>query len=374
MSSSSPTATLAPSTVVTDRDHGGLVTITAAFCLAMTWVFFFIRMLIRWPWHGLFGKDDVAATIASLLALVQTVVVLVAVTVGFGKNSEDISSGSLTSAEKMIFASDVIYTLVLFFSKFAVTVLFRRLSSVPIHVKYSDIIAVASMVFGTVSVFIVAIRQRPLRPWEEGPVTGHSTLSRWIAVEVMSSVLDLSIVIFPVYLVWDLQMRTSKKAWVVIGFVTRLPLVPIAILRLISLSRDVSSTDFNFAYSTTEIYTQVEMCYSIISITVPCLHIFMQAAHTGLLGGTVSDLRSIGRATLDKASAGSGTHDLSQSKTRHSIKASEPFESIELQDPTLGETISKATIGSDKVSLASDSSTTAIVVRQTVNVQYSPAL
>ena len=49
------------SNVVNDRDHGALARIVAAFCTMITLVFFMAQLLVRWPWHSLFRKDDFVA-------------------------------------------------------------------------------------------------------------------------------------------------------------------------------------------------------------------------------------------------------------------------------------------------------------------------
>ena len=57
------------SNVVNDRDHGALARIAAAFCTMMTLLFFMERLLIRWPWHSLFRKDDFMALGATVSVL-----------------------------------------------------------------------------------------------------------------------------------------------------------------------------------------------------------------------------------------------------------------------------------------------------------------
>ena len=64
------------SNVVNDQDHGAYATIASAFALTTIGIFFCIRLLIRWPWQSLFGKDDVAVAIASVSTLAAFTTVL----------------------------------------------------------------------------------------------------------------------------------------------------------------------------------------------------------------------------------------------------------------------------------------------------------
>ena len=105
---------LVPSLVVNKDNHGALVTITGAFCLTTSGLFFLARLSIRWPWGHLLGRDDIltAATTVrrfkahmlcndradhedQLFAFLQTSFVLASISEGLGKMPERISSVAL---------------------------------------------------------------------------------------------------------------------------------------------------------------------------------------------------------------------------------------------------------------------------------------
>jgi hypothetical protein len=111
---------LVPSLVVNKEDHGALVTITGAFCLTTSGLFFLARLSIRWPWERLLGRDDMltAATTVrrstvcmlyndradhehQLFAFLQTSFVLASVSEGLGKIPERISSAALEKLLKV---------------------------------------------------------------------------------------------------------------------------------------------------------------------------------------------------------------------------------------------------------------------------------
>lgn len=143
---------------------------------------------------------------------------------------------------------------------------------------------------------------------------------------------------------------------------TRPSLIPVSIIRVVSLSRTLRSDVFLFDYVTPEIYTQAELCYAVLSATIPCLRIFLAAAQTGLL-----DLEATNTRTGDH-NTGSYAQRLSASRARRNWKG---LDAIELTAREHGETVSKVmTAGEDNRSMASDSSEMAIVVRQTVDVRY----
>jgi hypothetical protein len=139
-------------------------------------------------------------------------------------------------------------------------------------------------------------------------------------------------------------------------------------MRLQSLSTSLTSDEYLLDAAENEYYTQAEMTFSLIAATIPCLRLFMEAAKTGLLGismwgpGTTS-----GSCTRSYAGYQSGVG----SKTRSIVtKGHGNSEGIQLRDWKQGSNSARAHATSDKVSVASDGSETAIIVRQTVDVRY----
>ena len=99
--------------------------------------------------------------------------------------------------------------------KLAVGLLFLRLSNARKQIRVALIIMCACILYGFTSFLLVAIRKPA--------AAERHMLSRWIAVAVMSDVIDAIMVIFPFFLVHGLQMRRASKFTVVAGFAMRLP-------------------------------------------------------------------------------------------------------------------------------------------------------
>lgn len=90
-----------------------------------------------------------------------------------------------------------------------------RLSNQQRQRRIITLVSTACGLYGLTSFLLVAIRTPSTIP--------DSMLSRWIAVSVMGSVLDLGIVIAPIILVWGLSMKRATRMAVVFGFAMRLP-------------------------------------------------------------------------------------------------------------------------------------------------------
>jgi hypothetical protein len=146
-------------------------------------------------------------------------------------------------------------------------------------------------------------------------------------------------------------------------------LIPIAIMRLKSLSTSLASEEPLLDAAMSEYYTQVEMTFSLIAATIPCLRIFMEAAKTGLLGVSMwgADTMTGGSYTRSYAGKEAGTI----SRLRSSVpKRPEEADIIQLRDWNQSSNSASIHATSDRISVASDSSETAIIVCQTVDVRY----
>lgn len=110
-----------PSDIVSDKDQGAVLTVAAAFCATNSLLFFCVRLLIRWPWKVLIGRDDLATTAATVSAgnelyvaafiyadggrqafgVIQLIVTLQAVSQGLGRVRDDLSDGAVTSVQQV---------------------------------------------------------------------------------------------------------------------------------------------------------------------------------------------------------------------------------------------------------------------------------
>lgn len=124
-------------------------------------------------------------------------------------------------------------------SKLAVTLLFVRLASGRNNIRPAWVLTGAIVVWGIASVIGVGVSS-PFRsievPDHQEPWVGltrqqsdiycadEKTQPRsWVAIAATNVALEIALFIYPIYLVWDLQMSWRSKATVIVGFALRLP-------------------------------------------------------------------------------------------------------------------------------------------------------
>jgi hypothetical protein len=166
--------------------------------------------------------------------------------------------------------------------KLSIALLFNRLAKESNKSRLGWVLTILVSIFSLVTIISVALRSHVSQPWiyREGDVA--SALARWVVAGSLSIVFDLTALGLSVYLVWDLQTTSKSKSLVIAAFTLRLFVAPIIIVRLVTLSR-VQREDISFTYVLPEAMAQLEMYFSVASMTLPCLRLFLAAWNTSFM-------------------------------------------------------------------------------------------
>lgn len=213
-------------------------------------------------------------------------------------------------------------------------------------------------VLGIASVLVISFRENVSAPWLY-PLS-EGTVDRWTAVGILGVLAETMLLGCAIAVVWNLQMSRKNKINIVSGFAMRFTTVIFIAVRLTYLRRASSGQDnFTLAYVLPEFLTQLEMHFSLVCATVPCLRIFLRSFNTGF---NVMDLDHVDPSASRAATKGGG--DSINLSTLRSMDT-------KLRANNGGMTTSKVTHGirEERASMDSDRSDRRIFVSQTVNVE-----
>lgn len=166
--------------------------------------------------------------------------------------------------------------------------------------------------------------------------------------------------------------RLESKIVVITGFACRLPACAITILRLIALKSAFSGPDYPFAIVPTQVYTQIEMHFTILAATIPCMRLFLKNFNTGYLGTT---LEQVDPSASMNGTKGSNSYAMSTVRSRHLNSQSNEKEKerpqIKLRPAGdgLNTTLALHEAATDTGSITSDGSDK-IIIRKTVEIDY----
>ncbi|CAK7263958.1 hypothetical protein SEPCBS57363_000839 [Sporothrix epigloea] len=317
------TTVLPPLKAVTDTDHGGILAITASLGLVFGVISLLIRTYVRIECRASFGKDDYAAFLSMVFALIQGILVFLAISHGFGKILSDLSPDAIFAWQRNLYVSDIFFLIAMWLTKSSVALLLMRLSRDPSHSVMARVLLAASAVYFIVSIFVVSIRCDISQPWNDtANGCSTSTYSRWTAVTVLDILTEAAIFVGGVWLVHGIQLPWSKKSVVVIAYGLRLPVIMMAAVRLYYLYQALHSDDESLHGILASVCTQVELSYAVIATTMPCLKPFMSALNTGYGGGATFVLSQTtpNTSALQRSRDTAGTTS-SSSKAKAKVKA-----------------------------------------------------
>ncbi|KAF2400461.1 hypothetical protein EJ06DRAFT_431544 [Trichodelitschia bisporula] len=296
---------------ITPDNYGGYITVASALLVVLVVFFYIFRLMVRFvALKGFFATDDIIITVATAFGVAQSVVTMIAVSHGIGKDVDIISPNKLQQAELIQYAADILYIFTVALGKISTCELVARLTRKREHLIASRAVAGIIAVWGVGSMFAIGLRCLP-HPWDLLDRCSSFT-SHWSGVLIVGCVLELALVLLPAYLVWSLQMPVKSKMIVIGAFSSRVLILPMAIARLSELYRIHSSNNYTFDVVNAIIFGQVEMHYTLIAASIPCMRPFLKAWNTGLL--------ALDAGAIDRALApGYGSHDSYALNSRSSI-------------------------------------------------------
>lgn len=178
---------MAPLKAVSATDQGGIVAITASLGLVFGAVSLLIRAYVRIECRASFGRDDYAAFASMLVAVLQAVLVFLAIGRGFGEAASVSADAASMAWQRSLYASDVFFVVGMWLTKSSIALLLMRLSRDPVHAVIARVLLAASGVYALVSVFVVTLRCDLSQPWNldaDGCATSTVSLSLSLCVSL----------------------------------------------------------------------------------------------------------------------------------------------------------------------------------------------
>lgn len=155
-----------PFAVVTPDDQSAWVIIAATLGLVCSLFFGGLRYFVRRTIDGEFGLDDYTLGAATVLAFIQSSIILGACSKGLGKSIDILSLGAQNEAQGMYYASNLFFIIIIGLSKISVVAFLLRLSPYKPHHKLVFVSAIAVLAAWTVaSLFTVALQCNLQHAW-----------------------------------------------------------------------------------------------------------------------------------------------------------------------------------------------------------------
>ncbi|KAH7126564.1 hypothetical protein B0J11DRAFT_459762, partial [Dendryphion nanum] len=312
---------------VTENNKAGMIWVISLLGLVYSILALLTRAFIKWR---LLGLEDLSLIVAQLLAFGQYGILFASLHHGLGRSSDLLDSQSRIMTAMI---SQILLILSLGLTKCSVISLIRRVFTRDMMHSW----LICDIILGFVCIWTIAstvVVSAGCNLSNYIPPDGNRTCSgfttRWLVVTTLDVVSELLLFVLPIYFLWTLQMSIRLKARVVIAFSFRLPITAFAIIFVHLFTAIEKNPNRGAAISTAIVWQQIQISYSLISATIPCLKSFISSFDTkfGMGDGSGQGQYNYG-SNLSQPNQNSRNHHLSYNQSK-SAKASSSQAAIEL--------------------------------------------
>ncbi|RAL03183.1 uncharacterized protein BO80DRAFT_423152 [Aspergillus ibericus CBS 121593] len=272
LAASLPPGVSPPLTEDNDHNHNGLIVIITSLSLFLILASLGIRLFASSK-RGLLLKDDYVLFAVVICACTQVSLVLLQVHYGWGKSEELIPSRDLIPMEKVGYATDLFYVLVLGLSKIG-TILFYQNLSLQRARWMINVILLSCAVWTIIAMLLLGIRCSS-HPWSDIDMDCGGLFPRWQAICALDIILEAMILSYPAITIQNVQISLSKKLKVLSILSCRIILIPLSAIHLYYIHSQIYSTDPSLIGTYATSVAELHLGLSIVLLTVSCLKMFI---------------------------------------------------------------------------------------------------
>ncbi|OQE23058.1 hypothetical protein PENSTE_c009G01309 [Penicillium steckii] len=314
-----------PFEVIDEYHRAAYIIITAALGLVVSSVCFLIRLYVRLYLIPPFARDDFVLLGATVMAILQSILVFYACSQGFGTSITLLDEGRLNQIQALVATSDIFALIIIYLSKCCVLAIYLRLTPQKPHNRASWATLCLCTAWLIPAVLIILVDCELNKPWRSQGGQCRNLYPRWQFIAALDAITELIIFVLAIVLLKGLFMKLRRKLAIGFAFLFRFPLIVFTILHISKLRAALGKTDVTLAAIEPSLWLQVELHYALVACSVFCLRPFMQAVSTNY--GTAGDStlessasRSQGTKGSSKSGSGSNSHSASRSRSMSRVQ------------------------------------------------------
>ncbi|EXJ59876.1 hypothetical protein A1O7_04023 [Cladophialophora yegresii CBS 114405] len=274
---------------ITPDDHAGSVWIASILCLIYSVLTLALRGHLR---LRIYGMDDYIALAATLIQVGEVIAVMIGLNHGLGKTQLLLRPSEVTKASRATFTAQILFILSAAAAKASTLCLMMRLFNLSgprtgqklrQRVFYWIALAVMAGVSLWAILSIVALAVNCSVP---GSIRGNAgscahQFLRWQLITAFDVVTEGVLILIVICVVWPVHLSFAMKCQVVLAFSFRLLVAVLSILHLHYIAEYTGSDNPGIAIVPVVAIQQVQLCWSLISATIPNLKSFVKSFSSG---------------------------------------------------------------------------------------------
>ncbi|KAI9719479.1 MAG: hypothetical protein M1828_006186 [Chrysothrix sp. TS-e1954] len=226
-----------------------------------------------------FWWDDWFAILAAIISITQSALEIFIAHLGFGKHAATIPPAQLISLLHYLWINIMIWGISIAVPKYSVIFMYARVFQVNKKAVRISLwaLGILNTIFLLYNIFSDAFQCNPVRKAWLGPAVSGTCIDSYgwyLSVNLFDLFIDVIILIFPLPLLWSIQMETRKKVYIMLVFIAGYSVIAVTIGRLITLAQ----TGHDFAKDPTwitydfDVWAILEAPLSIFCITIPSMN------------------------------------------------------------------------------------------------------
>ncbi|OCL02500.1 hypothetical protein AOQ84DRAFT_422669 [Glonium stellatum] len=270
---------LAPLDRLTDDNRGPIVIISAYSWAFVTLIIAVIRFGLAIHQKLKFNLDDLAFSLATLLAIANSVCYHLSVNAGLGQHLAHLSLAHLDSYYKMMFIGQYLGIAAMACAKTCAVLLSDGIAPQDRRQFYAMLSIMG--IWALFSILAVSFQCQLPYPWVFVPskCSTHGNLQYPVIIGNLLTDALLAVWILPT--IWKLRMDLGRRVVVMILFGARVIVSLVAIGELVSIAQHIHSTDQTWAQFGPSLWTQAVVHLSVICATLPRTNRFLASLQAG---------------------------------------------------------------------------------------------
>ncbi|KAJ0417056.1 hypothetical protein BJY00DRAFT_290513 [Aspergillus carlsbadensis] len=259
-------------------DRGQGVVILCIIIIALTTLVTIVRIISKFVTRQYWWWDDIFAVLALLFGLILLSLILVWRNYGLGYHADIVAANDPRHLAR---GAQFLYIAIFFFDgsiclpKLSALFFYARIfgtnnRTFKIHLYIAGTLTTSWLLSAWISTLLEC---RPLaRVWSPMlPGTCIDTYSWYLTTAILSSLIDLYILLLPVRLIWTLRISLRRRIYVLVTFFMAYSVIVLSICRIVAIVRTVPDmrSDLTWEMPIYLYWVLLEVSISIISISVP---------------------------------------------------------------------------------------------------------
>ncbi|KAK2732678.1 hypothetical protein FQN55_003957 [Onygenales sp. PD_40] len=276
---------------VTSTDHGAWVLLSSTLLLILAIMVAAVTLISRFRVLGKIVCCDWLILMSSIFFIAQSTFVNIACKNGLGRHRDTLDEATFQSFSKSIYVSQILSVVALAATKASVALLIIRIRPLKRVLQACRGLLAVITVWLAAGVISLAFQCNVPRPWIFSDGRCLNLRALYIGLGVGSILTDISLVIIPFFLVFQVQLPTKKRLTIASFFGTKI-IVPIFTTVTLSTQNpyfDTTPPDNTWLAVKPTIWAQATICLSLITTCLPSLKRVMADFQTGLMAGTVTE-------------------------------------------------------------------------------------